>query len=521
MGTFKQNVMQDKLKFLCLLLLPLMFILPSCNDELLTETPSNFLSPVNFFRNAQDAQIALNGVYAGQQRIQGYSGGDAGVALLWGMHGADEIVVPPWTPPGRRTLFLFSATPSIDVFLNVYERHYEEINRVNTVINQVSMMTEDKIDDEEKARIIAEARVLRGSFYFNMVRIYNRVVLVTEERTDLNDLDFVQSEPEEIYAQVIDDLTSAIPVLEVLEGPKSTGRITKGAAQALLGKVYLQMAGIPLNQTDKYALAAEQFEEVINSGVYELLDDFQQVFDYENELNKEMVWVVEHDAPGETIDGSQNSNLGSFMGPGGALNDGGGWGTAWSALDLELAYERSDQRRRVTIAYGNAPTAIDSTNGPNQFRPWKWQKPAGQAWGNDTPFDYPYIRYANVLLRYAEAHAQANGTVTAEALNAINQVRARARADASEAVVADLTADLTLDEFMDVIADECYRELAFEGHRKGDMIRWGRLLERMNTMAPQTAVWPGQPEADPFEIFWPIPQEVLDLNPLMEQNPGW
>ncbi|WP_020571030.1 RagB/SusD family nutrient uptake outer membrane protein [Neolewinella persica] len=511
--------MQDKLKFLCLLLLPLLVLLPSCDDELLIESPTNFLSPVNFYRNAADAQIALNGLYAGQQRCQGYSGGDAGVALLWGMHGADEIVVPPWTPPGRRTLFLFSLTPSIDVVLTIYERHYQEINRANTVINQVSLMTEDKINDDEKKRILAEARALRGSFYFNLVRIYNRVVLVTEERTDLNNLDFVQSEPEEVYAQVISDLSAAIPDLEV-EG--ETGRITKGAAQALLGKVYLQMAGIPLNQTDKYALAAQQFEAVINSGTYELLDDFQQIFDEENELNKEMVWVVEHDAPGETIDGSQNSNLGSFMGPGGSLNDGGGWGTAWSAYDLELAYDRKDQRRRVTIAYGNAPTAIDSTNGPNQFRPWKWQKPAGQAWGNDTPFDYPYIRYANVLLRYAEAHAMAAGSVTPEAVAAFNEVRARARAGANPATTSPpITTAMPLDEFMAEMDQECYRELAFEGHRKGDLIRWGTLINRMNTMAPQTAVWPGQPDAQDYEIIWPIPQEVLDLNPLMEQNPGW
>ncbi|MEM6769778.1 MAG: RagB/SusD family nutrient uptake outer membrane protein, partial [Bacteroidota bacterium] len=412
-----------------------------------------------------------------------------------------------------------SATPSIDVFQNVYERHYQEINRANTVIDQVTAMTEDKINDEDKTRILAEARALRGSFYFNMVRIYNRVPLVTAERTDLNNLEFIQSEPEEIYEQIVADLTIAVNDLE--EGSE-TGRITKGAAQALLGKVYLQMAGIPLNQTDKYALAAEQFEAVINSAQYELLDDFQQVFDFENELNKEMVWVVEHDAPGETIDGTQNSNLGSFMGPHGPLNRGGGWGTAWSALDLELSYDRDDQRRRVTIAYGNAPTVMDSVRGSNQFKPWKWQKPDNQAWGNDTPFDYPYIRYANVLLRYAEAHAMANGSVTQEALDAINEVRARARGEfPAESVVVPLTADLSLSEFMDAIVDECYRELAFEGHRKGDMIRWGRLIDRMNTMEPQTAVWPGQPEAEPHEIFWPIPQALLDINPLLEQNPGW
>ncbi|SEQ06543.1 RagB/SusD family nutrient uptake outer membrane protein [Neolewinella agarilytica] len=511
--------MQIKFKFLWLLALPLLITLPSCDEDLLTESPTNFLSPVNFYRNSSDAQIALNGLYAGQQRIQGYSGGDAGVALLWGMHGADEIVVPPWTPPGRRTLFLFSATPSLDVFFNVYSRHYQEINRANTVIDQVTAMTEDKINDEDRARILAEAKALRGSFYFNMVRIYNRLPLVVEERVNLENLEFTQSEPEVIYAQIIDDLTTAIADLEEFG---ASGQLSKGAVQALLGKVYLQMAGIPLNQTDKYALAAEQFKDVIDSDVYSLEEDFQQVFDLDNELNEEMVWVVEHDAPGQTIDGTQNSNLGSFMGPHGSLNDGGGWGTAWSMTDLELAYDRDDTRRRVTIAYGNAPNVMDSVRGPNQFKPWKWQKPAGQAWGNDTPFDYAYIRYAEVLLGYAEAHAQANGSVTTEALDAINQVRARARGDNNpETAVVDIQPGLSIAEFIDVIDNERYLELAFEGHRKGDLIRWGRLVDRMNNLTPQTAVWPGLPEAEPHEIFWPIPQGVLDVNPQMEQNPGW
>ncbi|MEL7159161.1 MAG: RagB/SusD family nutrient uptake outer membrane protein [Bacteroidota bacterium] len=512
--------MQRKSNFLWLLFLPVLFVLPSCGDDLLTESPTNFLSPVNFYRNAADAEIALNGVYAGQQRIQGYAGGDAGVALLWGVHGSDEIVVPPWTPIDRRSLFLFNLNPELTAFFNIYSRHYQEINRANTVIDRVGAMSEDQISEEAKASVIAQARVIRGSFYFNLVRIWNRVPLVLQERTNLEDLKFLQSEPEDIYAQIISDISVGV---ETLEEGSQTGRITKGAAQALLGKVYLQMAGWPLKQQDKYALAASQFQEVMESGQYELLDDFQQVFDFENELNRELVYVVEHDAPGETIDGTQQSNLGSFMGPGGALGDGGGWGTAWAAPTHEFAYDRGDQRRTVTVAYHNAPDVQDSTRGPNQFRPWKWQKPTGQAWGNDTPFDYPYIRYAEVLLGFAEAHAQANSAVTAEALDAINQVRTRARAGAGADVVPNYTTDLGLEAFMDAIVNERLLELAYEGHRKGDLVRWELLVETMLNFGDNSisAVWPGAPDVQDHETLWPIPQPVLDLNPDIVQNPGY
>ncbi|MCP9235844.1 RagB/SusD family nutrient uptake outer membrane protein [Lewinella sp. JB7] len=508
-------------RFSWILLLPLLFTLPACNDELLTEKPSNFLAPTNFYRNANDAQIALAGLYAGQMRLQGYVGGDAGVALLWGIHGADEIIIPPWAPAGRLSLFLWNFNPTLDVIETVYQRHYEEINRVNTVLNRVGMMGEDQISDGVRDDVMAQAKALRASFYFNLVRIYNRVPLVLEERENLENLEFTQAEPGEIYAQIIQDLTEAIAVLEPAS---NVSRISKGAAQALLGKVYLQMGGWPLKETDKYAAAADQFGAVIASNEYALLDDFQQVFDYENELNDEMVWVVQHDGPGVNIDGTQNSNLGTFMGPAGRLEEGAGWGTAWLATKLENTFEREDLRRRVSVAYAPAPRVMegDSTEGPNQWKPWKWQKPNPNNWGNDTPFDYPYIRYANVLLGFAEADARANGTVTQEAVNAINLVRARARGDADPTkVLIPYTTAMPLEEFVDAVLEERYLELAFEGHRKGDLIRTERAVEVMSNLEKQTAVWPGPPEPAEYKLLWPIPQSVLDLNPALEQNPGW
>jgi len=418
--------MHKQTRLLWLLFVPMLFILPSCNDDLLVEQPTDRLAPTNFFRNAGDAEVALNAIYAGQQRIQGYSGGDAGVANIWGMHGTDEIVTPPWTnPPDRRLIALFQLDPTVNAFFTIYDRHYQEIARANIILNQISLMTEDKIDPETKSRILAEGRTIRASLYFNLVRIWNSVPLEIEERTDFTNLDFTRNSPEEIYDFITSELEFAVANLE--EG-MNTGRITKGAAQALLGNVYLQMAGEPLNQTDKYALAADQYESVMDMG-YQLLDDFATVFSYDDELTDEGIYVIEYDAPGQTLDNTYTSNLGSFMGPGGQLQDGAGWGTAWANSELEMEFDRNDIRRKVSFAYHNAPNAEDSTRGPNQFLPWKWQKPQvtnGQAWANDTPFDYVYIRLAGVLLGYAEAEIQSGGNIEA-ALEAVNRVRDRAR----------------------------------------------------------------------------------------------
>jgi len=500
----------------------MLFVLPSCNEDLLIEQPTDRLSPTNFFRNASDAEIALNAIYSSQQRVQGYSGGDAGVGNIWGMHGTDEIVVPPWTnPPDRRLIALFQLDPTVNAFYTIYQRHYEEIARANTIINRIGLMSEDQIDEENKARVLAEGRTIRASLYFNLVRIFGRVPLEIEERVDFVNLDFTQAEPETVYDFITSELKAAI---DVLEPAMNTGRITKGAAQALLGNVYLQMAGNPINQTDKYALAADQYEDVMDMG-YRLLDDFEEVFSFTDELTDEGIYVVEHDGPGKTLNNSYTSNLGSFMGPGGQLPDGAGWGTAWANAELETEFDRDDIRRRVSFAYHDAPNVQDSTRGPNQFKPWKWQKPqerAGQAWANDTPFDYVYIRLAGVLLGFAEAEIRSGGDLDA-ALDAVNRVRARARGDSNNPdLLPDLTDDMGTDDLIDAILEERRKELLYEGHRKGDLIRTGKLVEVMDEFdCSFSAVCPGSPEPRAHHIYWPLPQRVLDLNDGMSQNPGY
>jgi hypothetical protein len=159
----------------------------------------------------------------------------------------------------------------------------------------------------------------------------------------------------------------------------------------------------------------------------------------------------------------------------------------------------------------------------DQIKPWKWQKPNPNTWRNDTPFDYPYIRYAEVLLGFAEADARANDAVTAPALAAINQVRARARGMASAATtVPPYGPDISLPDFIEAVLRERYLELAFEGHRKGDLVRTERLIQVMRDFdASDSAVWPGAPEIEDHEWVWPIPQGVLDLNPNYQQNNGY
>lgn len=506
------------------LALPLLILaLSSCEEDLLTEDPTVIVNPATFYNNLEQAELAMAGVYAIRQQDFGYvddrGAGVLGFAIMFGTLGTDEVYGPPWAPPGRKALDQHTVTPSVDDLFTMWSNHYKGIGVVNSFLANLERMTEDQIDVEDQLRLAGEAKVVRAMLYFNMVRMWGDVPLVLEERTNLtDDLEPSQVSQEEIYAQIIQDLQEASAGLEYRSG---TGRVTKGAAEGLLGRVYLTMAGEPLNKTERYADAATAFENVIQSGEYSLVPNFRDVFTIENELNPEMVQVIEHDGP-KVVGGGQRSALGTFYGPNGFPGcDGGGWTTAWVTTKFEAEFERNDPRRRVSIAYHNSCNVEqDSVEPVGRARPWKWQKPFTNDWQNDTPFDFPYQRYSEILLGFAEAKAQELGGPNQAAYSAVNAVRARARGEEDPATVLPaLPTDLSLDEFIEAVWHERTVEFAFEGQRRSDLIRQGRLGEELAKIDHPNPPSAGNPDFQPCEIFLPVPQKEIDLNKNLRQNP--
>ena len=168
--------------------------------------------------------------------------------------------------------------------------------------------------------------------YFSLVSTWENIPLILEESKseDIGNFEVSQSSAKEVYSQIIEDLLFAESVLDEVQGQ---GRATKGAAQALLGKVYLQMTGSPLNETDKYTLAANKLESVINSGVYDLVSYYPDIFTVDYEQSEEIVFSIGAAGPGL----NQGSNLGTLFGPQGQTINGGAAGNNWF-INLSLIH---------------------------------------------------------------------------------------------------------------------------------------------------------------------------------------
>jgi len=518
--------MKKSYLFLCGLCAMTTLLTNSCSDEILVEEPSNFLTPDALLVDRNGAETYLIGAYdavqpivsSGGQRQGG--GGLEGWAIHWGTVGADEVVLPPWAGD-RKLIYQHQVTPSVNTIRNIWENLYVALNRINSVIDRVGAMDADAIDAEDRDKFVAEAKVLRTMVNFSLVSAWENIVLLENETTDLNNVDLPQSPPEEVYAFMIKDLTEAAAVLPAEQGG---GRATKGFAQAFLGKVYLQMTGFPLNQTDKFALAEAALKDVMDSGVYNLVDSYPDVFTLSNEQNNEMVFSIGMDGPSK----GEGGLLSTFYGPNGSVNNGGGWGTCFINHTFTETYEEEDIRFLNNVARHNAnnwtpeeglTNPASRTVGMNTWRGWKWHAEKPNAYPNDTPFDNPYIRYADVLLMYAEALNGQNKLDQATLNLTVNRLRSRAR------LTPDAVADMVVgsqNEMAEEILSERRKELCLEGWRRNDLIRAGNFKNRISgfTQGGPNAGDPGL-EFQDFEIRWPIPNSELEINTNLVQNPGY
>lgn len=494
------------------------------NNSFLKEKPTAFLDPNALLTDQDGAQIYLFGAYDAIQHVMSFGGrGQQGMQFLWGILANDLSVSPRWD--SRRFIYLHQTSPSTPQIEFLWRDMYRAVNRVNSTIDRIGAMTEEQINTDVKNSFVAEARYLRAMLYFGLVVAWENVPLKKNETADLTNLEIASSSPEEVYDFIIEDLQYAISILEPRQGG---GRATKGSAQALLGKVYLQMSGFPLNQTSRLTDAKTVLKEVIDSGVYELFPDYHEIFQLDNEQSNEMVFAISFDGPGLLNGG----NMGSQFGPIGPRNLGGGFPTSFFNLNFITTYdEDGDWRFKNNVAKHRAnratpeeayeqETTPGQLNNPLAWRPWKWHAESPNAYTGDTPFDYPYIRYADVLLMYAEVLNNLGELTQADLDMTVNAVRARARRtpDALPDMVVD-TQELNDAE----ILHERALELGWEGWRRTDLTRRGVEFYKAAILVDQRGVNPGNPQDDfeDHEIRWPIPQRELDLNPLLNQNPGY
>lgn len=467
-------------------------------DDFLEKVPPSSLAVENFFQNEDDAISAVNAVYAPIQLRGLYSEDYPKVAEV----PSDDMTIDNTSGLSFDDFGFSPAESQID---NVFTLSYEGIGRANLVINRVP---EIDMDAELQARIIGEAKFMRALYYWHLAATFGEVPVILIPTETTAEAEIPKSPVADVYNQVITDLQEAIPALPDVYDAAEVGRATSGAARSLLGKAFLY--------AERYADAEATFEEVINSGIYDLVPDVSQIIIESNENNVESIFEVQYSnigGGGWSVSDAAGINETTLRERLNYPNGRGGFGNLLPTQSIVDEFEEGDPRLDAFV-FREGDTYDPSTAGEEVFDP-AWTPTGFAIKKGMLPFrrnlvesgtNWPVIRFADVLLMYAEA-ANENGNL-AGAVEALNRVRERATMPPYP--TADFPVS-TAEEVFEAIVHERRVELAFEYHRFNDLRRWG--------LAPE--ILSGLGYTSPRNRFMPLPQAEVDTNPNLDQNPNF
>lgn len=466
-----------------------------CGDVELDENPPSLLNPESFFTSESEFEAALAGAF--RPLYSGYSSFDYGYPLIM-TSGAEDV---------RSDAGIFvemdrlNPNGSDQSVLNVWRQMYQSIANANTIIG--NLQNAEGIPQERLDELEGQAKFIRAFNYFFLVRWFGEVQLTTfENQGDIENLK--QSSVAEIYASIIDNLQDSEAKLP--DTFEDKGRPTKWAAKALLAKVYLTMAGWPMEDASAYALASNKAKEVIDSGLYSLEPDFADLWLEENKLtNSEFIFAFYGSIAADGISGSHMHIASRHWG-----NGEGGWGDFYSEIRFFDAFPESPRKDATfTSIFADGSSFEEAGVQPHMAK----YRDAGETVADSGEGFNVMLRYADVLLIYAEASNMADGGPSAEALEAINKVRRRANGlpiDTPDAGV-DISSNISQNEFDDLVIQERNFELAFELNRWFDLVRKKMVVDVNQEMHP------GVTEQNRL-----LPKPSAQLIPgILEQNPGY
>lgn len=481
-------------KFIKYLAIPLVFLMLGCSEEKLDLFPLTSVSEGTYYANLDQIESAADDVYRQIGRLHDAWSIPSMYGMLYSDNGAviAQLAGTPVDQPIDRHQ-LTAANPRVE---EAWDDAYNAIFVANNIIKQIES-TEVVIEEDHKNRMIAEARLMRALAYFNLVRAFGDVPLVTKVVSPQEAYDFLREGTDKVYSQIIEDLSFAKNNLEASYSGANEGRLTIYSAAAILAKVHLTKGNEQASKTE--------LEFIINSGEFSLdanndgtvnTQDYLHLFQPETKNSKASLLEAQY------MSGSNNANanqqeafspyLDAFNHPliDGAISRGNGVNTP--SEDLVAEFEGGDPRKEITVVPGftNASTGefVEYPFTLKYFDP-NWFNP-GQ--------NFEIIRYADILLMYSE--------VTGDP-QYLNMVRARVGLSpfGSAEYPSELYPTLEL-----AISHERRVELGMEMHRYFDLVREGRAVEVM------------QPKVSgDVKVLFPIPLYAIDVNPNLTQNPGY
>ncbi|WP_430816643.1 RagB/SusD family nutrient uptake outer membrane protein [Carboxylicivirga sp. RSCT41] len=495
-------------KYIIYSLLALMPFTWGCEDDFLTTTPDDQLTVEAFYRNVTDAEGALATVYA---QIGASDRWDVTEVNFVVEHFRSDMCMPgpdryaDWT-----AISTFTNTAGNSRSTIYWEDAYRGLNHANQVIEKVGAMTDDKIKPEEREQIVAEAKFLRGLLHFRLLNNWDKVILQEAAPTSEEELEKSLSEREAVWALIEQDFSDAAMGLPVVHEKSNLGRATKGAAIGFLGKALLHQG--------KFGEAAAEFKKIVEDGVggeYALVDNFMSNFDGSNENNKESVFEIQYSSV--RVNGR---HIGHVSGKFASAPETGGWGNIEATQNLVTEFKsegmiattgKYDSRLYATLffddpdvdVFGESFEDVFGTGSERAiFRKFTLSnipESDNAAWYSSQ--NIPLMRYADVLLMYAEALNESGSASAAKPF--IDEVRQRADMPA-------LPSGLSQEEMRNRIMHERAVELAFEGHRFFDLRRWG------NSVLEDKMQNSGKPGAGNFKLdahaFFPVPESETNSN---------
>ena len=500
------------------------FVFVSCEKDFLERNPLDTVSNEIFWQTEEDVEIALAGVYSKlQENFLGYER-----VYLDGL--SDNAFLDPGV--SNQANLSDMSTGNISASLggaipNMYNTPYEIIVACNYFLENIDKAP---VTEELATKYKAEVRFIRALSYFDLVQFFGGVVIYDDFPETLEEIKIPKSTKEEVYNFIEKDLNFAI---ENLPQEKFNGHAVKGSAQALMGRVLITQ--------EKWEMALEPLNNLISSGVFELANDYQGLFLTEGQadpnINKEIIFSTQYLAPNDV----------HRVDPGaGGLDIELGWFSLMQPYeDLVDAYEMRDGKMPENSdlydpenPYSNRDPRLDfSVKLPEE----EWRNDEGEVWegsyepytgfltekyvdlsrapfssstANLTDQDYIHLRYADVLLMYAEAKNEVSGP-DESIFDALDEIRAREGVDMPPVNRAQFQDQETL---RDYIRRERRVEMALEGQRYNDLKRWNIAHIKLPTLEnPQ-----GRPLVfEEHHYLLPFTTSELDNNPELEQNPGY
>lgn len=479
------------------------FMVVSCSDDFV-DVESLDENSETFFNSEQDYQDALIGAYDLLQAsyINVLLGEIASDNTLAGGESAIDV-------PGIQEIDNMTHNPVNANLRDVWSWMFAGVNRANFILE-----FRDRTDFEGRENVLAQATFLRAYYYFELVKFFGDVPLAVDERLLFGDENTVDRTPVSIiYEQLEADLAFASENLPLVQ--EETGRVTRGAAQSLLGKILLYQG--------KFNEAAEILDQVITSGTYSLVDSPFDIFENDNENNSESVFEIQYtDLEGAGFDCLQCSEGNVAVGFQGIRNYNGplfesGFSFSVPTAEVFNLYTEGDTRRDAYIldilAFAEANSDFNNGGGVTfdegfehtGFFNRKYLPRQGDSNIGDqnltNPNNYRAIRYADVLLMAAEAHNKATPSNDAAAQEYLNEVRERASLPPTSATGTVLEEAIFQDRRL---------ELVGEGHHFFDLVRTGRAASEIDGFTTEKN-----------ELF-PIPVIEIQLaGNRWEQNQGY